>query len=255
MLVGGACVPLARYFDSGVHVAQVCDSGCYECVNVATNCTSCNGGFYLVGNLCVECGSKYDGNCSLCTGIACTACNSPLFLAASGSCITCATFGAQCSLCNTTECQNCSTGYFLTAAKSCSSCTSFDPLCSSCTLTSCTQCSPSYILSAGSCLTCAQKHNPQCTTCNDTHCLTCQQGYQLNTTTFQCFTIVCGDGAWVESSEACDDGNLENGDGCDAYCKVEADYVCLPVDRLPSGASFCKYNKNITMSFNHLLKE
>ncbi len=32
----------------------------------------------------------------------------------------------------------------------------------------------------------------------------------------------CGDG-WVSGGETCDDGNMDNGDGCDAQCQVEDD--------------------------------
>ncbi len=37
--------------------------------------------------------------------------------------------------------------------------------------------------------------------------------------------VVCGDGI-VDLSEACDDGNNHDGDGCDAFCRVEAGWVC-----------------------------
>ena len=36
---------------------------------------------------------------------------------------------------------------------------------------------------------------------------------------------VCGD-ANKEASEACDDGNLANGDGCSDQCEIEVDYTC-----------------------------
>lgn len=64
---------------------------------------------------------------------------------------------------------------------------------------------------------------------------------------------VCGDGV-VEGDEACDDGNVASGDGCDALCAVEPDYecvgspsVCTPVsttdpvcgDGLVEGAEAC----------------
>jgi len=35
----------------------------------------------------------------------------------------------------------------------------------------------------------------------------------------------CGDGE-VEPDEGCDDGGREDGDGCDAYCRVEPGYAC-----------------------------
>jgi cysteine-rich repeat protein len=37
--------------------------------------------------------------------------------------------------------------------------------------------------------------------------------------------IVCGDGV-LDASEACEDGNRNNGDGCSSFCKVEAGFTC-----------------------------
>jgi MYXO-CTERM domain-containing protein len=37
--------------------------------------------------------------------------------------------------------------------------------------------------------------------------------------------VECGDGV-VDATEACDDGNLGDGDGCDAVCAIEAGYAC-----------------------------
>lgn len=40
----------------------------------------------------------------------------------------------------------------------------------------------------------------------------------------------CGNGQRLvqlpKFNEACDDGNLVNGDGCNNLCKVESDYIC-----------------------------
>lgn len=55
-----------------------------------------------------------------------------------------------------------------------------------------------------------------------------------------CF-LTCGDGVYdgydsvhgvttpKTPNEACDDGGRVGGDGCDANCRVEADYTCTPV--------------------------
>src|SRR5262245_23977263 len=37
---------------------------------------------------------------------------------------------------------------------------------------------------------------------------------------------LCGDGK-LAASESCDDGNLEDGDGCSATCTVEMGYNCV----------------------------
>ena len=45
----------------------------------------------------------------------------------------------------------------------------------------------------------------------------------LDDDTLTCVTV-CGDGI-VAGDEACDDGNSDGGDGCDARCRVEADFI------------------------------
>ena len=56
---------------------------------------------------------------------------------------------------------------------------------------------------------------------------------------------ICGDGMWFDTTiedvtpgfaEGCDDGNNENGDGCNAVCNVESGCVC---DGNPPGISTC----------------
>jgi cysteine-rich repeat protein len=44
--------------------------------------------------------------------------------------------------------------------------------------------------------------------------------------TFAYTTVVCGDGAVISGSEACDDGNTAAGDGCSPTCTVETGYTC-----------------------------
>lgn len=43
---------------------------------------------------------------------------------------------------------------------------------------------------------------------------------------------ICGDGMNLGEYE-CDDGNLENGDGCSSKCKVEFGYKCTSRKSLP----------------------
>lgn len=37
---------------------------------------------------------------------------------------------------------------------------------------------------------------------------------------------LCGKGKIISDRIECDDGNTENGDGCDAECRVELDWIC-----------------------------
>ena len=56
-------------------------------------------------------------------------------------------------------------------------------------------------------------------------CTECALGYYPQGK--KCVTIpeVCGDGLY-NLKEECDDGNTEDGDGCDSKCKVEVNYKC-----------------------------
>lgn len=51
-----------------------------------------------------------------------------------------------------------------------------------------------------------------------------------------CVLPLCGDGKHT-SNEACDDGNTEAGDGCDANCSIEQGWKCESVDKAPDNCS------------------
>lgn len=55
--------------------------------------------------------------------------------------------------------------------------------------------------------------------------------------------VECGDGTVSEPLEECDDGNINDDDGCSNECAVEADYVC---ETLPSGLSQCTLENGAT---------
>lgn len=80
----------------------------------------------------------------------------------------------------------------------------------------------------------------------------CSQGFSVVQSNCKNLNPVCGDGLWDNTLEPCDDGNLLNNDGCDSQCQIEPDYTCLITDMLPSGASFCKYTKGLTVDFNSM---
>ncbi len=64
---------------------------------------------------------------------------------------------------------------------------------------------------------------------SDIEKLSIQLGIKISTSTtktvIQNTFNVCGDGI-VGGGEQCDDGNISNGDGCNASCNVEAGYTC-----------------------------
>ena len=41
-------------------------------------------------------------------------------------------------------------------------------------------------------------------------------------------------------AEECDDGNLENGDGCDSNCQIEDGWICTVLDEEVSMISACQ---------------
>ena len=51
---------------------------------------------------------------------------------------------------------------------------------------------------------------------------------------------LCGDGIRADGGEDCDDGNTNNGDGCDSLCRIELGWECLPyVTTEPCGIDQC----------------
>ncbi|MFQ5478948.1 MAG: hypothetical protein ACE5E4_10060, partial [Candidatus Binatia bacterium] len=52
---------------------------------------------------------------------------------------------------------------------------------------------------------------------------------------------VCGDGTIEQPAEQCDDGNVGDGDGCDATCQIESCFVCVAEPSLcsPDDAASC----------------
>ncbi|CDW75881.1 UNKNOWN [Stylonychia lemnae] len=87
------------------------------------------------------------------------------------------------------------------------------------------------------CVTCVNKPD-YCTSCGDDYllidgaCLTCSSLNGFNYpiigsgTKGQRCTEICGDGLRFNQNQ-CDDGNLNDGDGCSSQCRVESNYKCL----------------------------
>lgn len=200
-------------------------------------------------NVCILCSTTYFG-CVQCDSTQCSLCDTNYVLAVGGlSCIACSSFSPQCLTCTSTICSSCDSaaGYFLDASNMCASCVSYDLQCSTCDSSNCLTCANGNFLdSLGNCKPC-KFYDSKCIECNKVTCITCSAGYTLVQSQCQILNPVCGDGLWINSLEPCDDGNLNNNDGCDSQCKVEQDYQCLITEKLPSGASNCKFTKSITV--------
>jgi cysteine-rich repeat protein len=65
-----------------------------------------------------------------------------------------------------------------------------------------------------------------------------EQGFYCPSTGGICKSV-CGDNVQA-STEQCDDGNNNNGDGCDWNCKIEQGYFCTPPTQVGpyTGATF-----------------
>jgi hypothetical protein len=102
VLSGTRCIPIDGYYDDGFQnsTAQLCDlTLCKTCSLTQTNCTSCNDGFYLLGNTCNQCVS----NCTNCTSLTnCLSCE-PNFVNLITSCLNCSSI-LHCVSCNTSSC-------------------------------------------------------------------------------------------------------------------------------------------------------
>ncbi|CAD8045498.1 unnamed protein product [Paramecium primaurelia] len=108
-----------------------------------------------------------------------------------------------CTACDAGKCTACIDGFYLTQESICLPCDS-------------------------SCKTCINKSD-NCTDCmvyksDGSACVICKQdqGYQVQDD--QCVNI-CGDGIKVQN-EQCDDGNIDNNDGCNQQCQIEEGYQC-----------------------------
>lgn len=92
---------------------------------------------------------------------------------------------------------------------------------------SCTLCYPNYALDGSNicvgAFNCSAIQN--CLLCTmASGCSNCSLGFNLTNST--ACNSVCGDGVKA-ASEACDDGNTQNGDGCSSNCTIESAYYCV----------------------------
>lgn len=144
--------------------------------------------------------------------------------------------------CNT--CTVCGTGDF--ASTPCTPTT--DAVCSACTegcqkgkyesqpcggnsdlvCTMCSQCAPGTYID----MYCGGAQDTVCAACSANclqcfgaaQCIECDVGYTLSQGV--CLPPMCGNGV-VEGTEMCDDGDLDNGDGCSDQCMVETGFYCF----------------------------
>ncbi|CAD8079160.1 unnamed protein product [Paramecium primaurelia] len=87
------------------------------------------------------------------------------------------------------------------------------------------------------CYLCQYACDQYCIDCQEGICWLCESGRSLDKNI--CITQ-CGDGYFVKQAEQCDDGNNEKGDGCNEFCQIEKNFVCLNTE---GSSSNCFYSK------------
>lgn len=227
--------PVGTYPDYLSMSCVDCLLSCESCPS-ARKCTSCASGFFLLDSIseCTTAEACPEGTYADLDSRRCAKCHS--------TCLTC--IGPK-----STDCTSCDIAKGLLELTT--------PI-GSCNLLTCPEGEYLSLISTATCYRCAK----ECRTCDeDSTCLECKEeyitvpivdsskvqckscpvGYKLNFNK-QCTGIfrvrwleICGDGLNLGTFE-CDDGNLNNGDGCDQFCNVEDGFLC---NRQSEGADIC----------------
>lgn len=142
----------------------------------------------------------------------------------------------------------CPSGKYLNTS-SCANCQSTCKTCSS--SSTCDTCDPTknltYNSNSKACV-CVSGYTLSGSACVQvTNTTSCSAGYTKSGS--NCVEV-CGDGKLYEL--ACDDGNSEDGDGCDQNCNVESGYACK--DGSPTSPSICSYNGSLTLTLTKAIK-
>ncbi len=249
----GVC-PEGRFLNE-YNECNPCNPRCLTCAARADLCTSCPPGSgksllsknsicYLCGIECVGCDVGYYKNCTNC---------SPPFTSYFDP-------STQVNYCKLNLCQPGTILHQSTGLNQCAPCSFKYPGCAYCNVLSCDNCikehQPVYLY----------KNNQRKAGTFNTQCKPCKEGPDKHPHFFQdkattkCLEV-CGDGVRYNSTQApgllsyleCDDGNTEDGDGCDSTCRVEDNYHC-------SGGSFdspdvCSHLKILECKITHIEEE
>lgn len=221
------------------NVCESCDPVCANCIVKADHCLSCPPGALLFENTCPTiCPSGYlpynsdtccPDSCSSCTDTeTCTGCRPGFFLSGTqclpcdSNCLTCIDNAEKCLSCQPDEfleittCVNqCSNKYY-PDVDTCRDCHSTCATCTGPAKTECVDCINVHIYFEGICQNCADPNNPYFTVVDDDCWDKCGTGTRFDTSN------LFGLGGY----NACDDGNLINGDGCSSDCRIELNYRC-----------------------------
>lgn len=202
-----------------------CYAGVDDC-HAYANCSNTNGSFAC------SCMEGYFGNGTNCTeclpGFACPGANETVPCLADTysaptreQCIACPPNSSSLVLSGEAAACECWAGFAGPVVDETSVCNDVDE----CLSTPCntTRCADSQNLCNGNPL-------PVCDNFVGSYNCSCPQGL-VPIAEADCETI-CGDGQWIQGKE-CDDGNLEDGDGCSSTCTIEPGWACSPHPSVP----------------------
>ncbi|CAD8125726.1 unnamed protein product [Paramecium sonneborni] len=99
------------------------------------------------------------------------------------------------------------------------------------------QCDDMNSIEKDGCYECKFMCDEYCIDCEEGICKECPEGMHLFDHLCQ---PKCGDGFNLKLFEQCDDGNIENGDGCNSKCQIEKDWICISNQNT---FSVCTYEK------------
>ncbi|EAR86011.2 leishmanolysin family protein (macronuclear) [Tetrahymena thermophila SB210] len=228
--------PYKYYGEKFTGNCTLCSVNCSACFGSASNqCLSCNDGYSLQGNKCVEmiCYSS----CQSCSGPnsnQCTSCPAGKYLDSRNTCQHCQ---SPCENCfnSSTECTTCSQGYFMDRfSGKCVSENSCDSSCLDCSAfrdpTKCTLCRDGFFLNEyGEC----QKCDQSCSICTmrGNNCIKCVQGWEYSASKKRCF---------YNCHESCDTCTLVlDPKACIrcAFNHVMSNNQCVPCDKSCHGCT------------------
>lgn len=224
---------------------------------MATLCTLCQTGYYLLGyqpvNCTATCPTGYYtdyadntcklclSNCTNCTALyTCGGCTSSFYLDVDKMCYNCHSSCKECTGPGADQCTSCQYPLYLKTS-----------ICTNLT------CAPNYYVDPLLGCTLCSSLFANSLTCNITNVLTCQSTYVLDSNACKaCSSVtgfyldannacreICGDGKLYVLQ--CDDGNNLDGDGCSSSCTLESGWNCTNANS--QTATACKLAVNVQL--------
>ncbi|CAD8168008.1 unnamed protein product [Paramecium octaurelia] len=139
------------------------------------------------------------------------------------------------------ECKiQCSFGCLICEGKVCLKCNPYgwirnnitqecDSICGDGIITILEKCDDGNFIQFDGCYECDYQCSFECLNCYQGICWECLYGFYPHNSF--CFAQ-CGDGIVIEEKEECDDGNLNDHDGCNSKCQVETNWKCIIQNQL-----------------------